>query len=411
MKDGISNRLGCLTFNGLAGALIVLVGVILAGLFKGGMMFSPGALNAQTGPAMLGGVISHAQIGQCANCHAIPLSGQTMADKCLACHTDLVQDPNNFHNVMVTQGKNTGCNSCHTDHRGATATMTLLSSTTFPHSQVGFSLQAHQKMADGSPFQCSGCHTKGYTGFDQAVCTGCHTTLDASFTQGHTALFGQACLSCHDGKDTYGKNLNHQNVAFTLTGKHNAVLCQQCHIGATTMADLKNTSQACVSCHAKDDAHKGQFGQDCVLCHTTASWPSATFDHNKSAFPLTGAHQQVACAKCHVPGPSGAVFKGTPTTCVSCHPDPAYHQGLFGTDCATCHTTTAYTPAKFGQAHTFPLNHGGAKTCNSCHPTNLNAYTCLTCHDAARTAKQHEVTDISQIADCVRCHANGRGGD
>jgi hypothetical protein len=80
-------------------------------------------------------------------------------------------------------------------------------------------------------------------------------------------------------------------VAFTLTGKHSAVLCQQCHTGAKTIADLKNTSQDCNSCHAKNDTHKGQFGQDCAQCHTTASWQSATFDHSKSAFPLTGAHQ------------------------------------------------------------------------------------------------------------------------
>jgi hypothetical protein len=480
LRDGISNRLGCLTFNGLAGALIVLVGVVFAGFFKGGAMFSPGALNAKTGQAVLGGVTSHAEISQCSACHALPLSGQTMATKCLDCHTDLVQDPKNFHNVMVAQGKNTGCNGCHTDHRGAGASMTELNLSAFPHSQVGFSLQAHQKMADGSPFQCSGCHPNGYIGFEQAVCTNCHTSLDAAFTEGHAALFGQTCLACHDGKDTYGKNFSHQNVAFTLTGKHSAVICQQCHSGAKTTADLKNTPQDCNACHAKndahngqfgqdcahchttqgwtpasfdhavgnfpltgahlkvtcnqchvqsssgifkgtptqcndchakDDAHKGQFGQDCVQCHTTASWQSATFDHSKSAFPLTGAHQQVDCNKCHVPGPSGVVFKGTPTSCVSCHPDPAFHKGLFGTDCATCHNTTAYTPAKFGQAHTFPLNHGGSKTCQNCHPTNLNTYTCLTCHEPARTAARHEVTDISKIADCVRCHANGRGGD
>jgi hypothetical protein len=176
-----------------------LIGVVLAGLFYGGAMFSPGALNAQTGQAVLGGVTSRAQISQCSSCHAVPLSGQTMAAKCLDCHTDLVRDPNNFHNVMVTQTKNTGCNGCHTDHGGPSAALTVLNLTAFPHSQVGFSLQAHQKMADGSPFQCSGCHTKGYIGFEQAVCTDCHTTLDAAFTQGHTALFGSTCLSCHDG--------------------------------------------------------------------------------------------------------------------------------------------------------------------------------------------------------------------
>ena len=412
MKDGISNRLGCLTFYGLAGALIVLVGVIFSGLFNGGAMFSPGALNAQTGKAVLGGVASHAQVGQCSGCHSAPLSTQSMAAKCLDCHVDLVQDPNNFHNLMITQGINTGCNGCHTDHRGPAAALTVLNLAAFPHVQAGFSLQAHQKMADGSPFQCSGCHTKGYIGFDQAICTNCHATLNAAFIQGHTAAFGQTCLSCHDGKDTYGKNFNHQKVAFALNGKHSAVTCEQCHVQAKNIADLKNTAQDCNSCHAKNDAHNGQFGQDCSQCHTTVSWQSATFDHSKSAFPLTGAHQQVTCIKCHVQGPAGIVFKGTPTTCVSCHTDPAFHKGLFGADCATCHNTTAYSPATFNQAHAFPLNHGRASTCKNCHPTNLNTYTCFTCHAPAQMASRHEVTNAAQIADCARCHANGRrGGD
>ena len=290
MKDGISNRLGCLTFNGLLGALIVLAGVLFAGLFNGGGMFSPGALNAQSGKAVLGGVASHAQITQCSACHAVPFSGQTMAAKCLACHTDLAQDPHNFHNLMITQGKNTGCNGCHTDHRGTAAALTVLNLTAFPHAQVGFSLQAHQKMADGAPFQCSGCHSSGYVGFDQAVCTTCHTTLNAAFTQGHTATFGQTCLSCHDGVDTYGKNFDHQKVAFALAGKHRALTCAQCHVQAKTMADLKNTPQDCVSCHAKDDAHNGQFGQDCARCHTDQGWTPASFDHSVGNFPLTGAH-------------------------------------------------------------------------------------------------------------------------
>jgi hypothetical protein len=28
----------------------------------------------------------------------------------------------------------------------------------------------------------------------------------------------------------------------------------------------------CVSCHRSDDVHRGQFGADCVECHTTESF-------------------------------------------------------------------------------------------------------------------------------------------
>jgi hypothetical protein len=174
---------------------------------------------------------------------------------------------------------------------------------------------------------------------------------------------------------------------------------------------FKGTPVQYSGCHAKDDAHNGQFSQDCAQCHTTLSWQSATFEHAKSAFPLTGAHQQVACAKCHVQGAAGVVFKGTSRQCSGCHADPVYHKGLFSGDCAACHNTTAYTPATFNQAHSFPLKHGRASTCQDCHPTKLNTYTCLTCHGSTQTARHHEVANAAQIADCVRCHAGGRGGE
>ena len=38
------------------------------------------------------------------------------------------------------------------------------------------------------------------------------------------------------------------------------------------------------------------FPTTCVVCHNTTSWTNANFDHNKTAFPLTGAHATVPCA-------------------------------------------------------------------------------------------------------------------
>ena len=59
------------------------------------------------------------------------------------------------------------------------------------------------------------------------------------------------------------------------------------------------------------------FSTTCQNCHTDRAWPRATFDHDLSRFPLTGAHAGVECARCHV----GGRFAGTPTECVSCHQD------------------------------------------------------------------------------------------
>ena len=51
------------------------------------------------------------------------------------------------------------------------------------------------------------------------------------------------------------------------------------------------------------------------------------FDHSKTHYPLTGAHREVACEKCHTPGADGqpryAGFQFS--TCSTCHSDP--HKG------------------------------------------------------------------------------------
>ncbi len=603
---------GCLSNSALISALVIVI--IYAGitLLRGGILFSPGALNAQSGSLSLGGVTSHAAIQDCARCHPAPFSDQTMSDRCLACHTDLKTDANNCHNIMTAQGEKSGCTTCHTDHRGPNASLTRLDPQNFPHDKLSFSLNAHPKMADGSTFQCMGCHPNGYSSFDPAVCGSCHSIINGSFTQNHMTSFGQNCLACHDGIDSYGHAFNHTRVAFALTGKHITVACGQCHTpnAATTLAALKNTSQdcaschakddahqgdlglncgqchtpdgwtpatidhnltafklvgkhttvdcaachanrvfkgtpqecfachakddghqgdlgqncgqchtsdgwtpatmdhnltrfpligkhqtadcatchvngvfkgtpqdcfachakddshqgdlgqkcgqchtptgwlpatmdhnltsfplvgkhvgvdcatchvnhifkgtpqACYACHAKDDAHKGQLGQDCGLCHTPAGWIPSTFDHNKSIFPLTGAHLRVPCTSCHVKGAGGIVFKGTPTTCAGCHADPAYHAGLFGFNCAGCHTTSAWVPAKFNGPHAFPINHGGAGgTCRNCHPATLKQYTCFKCHNQAEMVSRHANEGINNISNCVGCHATGGGGN
>lgn len=314
---------------------------------------------------------------------------------------------------------------------------------------------------------------KNVARFDPATCVSCHRNLDPKFLDSHVATYGSECLSCHDGVDTYGRAFDHGRVTSPLVGKHAQLTCDKCHQGARSIADLKNTPQSCYSCHAKDDAHGGQFGQDCAKCHTPNSWRDVTidhsltafplvgkhttvectschtnnvfkgtpkdcyschakddshngqfgqncaqchtptgwnnitFDHAKSAFPLTGAHETVACTKCHING----VFKGTPTQCVACHSEPAYHKGLFGTGRASCHNTSGWRPAQFNGAHSFPFNHGGsANTCQTCHPGSLATYTCYTCHDAKEIANKHREEGINDFSNCISCHPTGSGG-
>ncbi len=153
------------------------------------------------------------------------------------------------------------------------------------------------------------------------------------------------------------------------------------------------------------------------MCHTTATWLNATFNHNNTPFPLTGAHTTVPCASCHV----GGVFAGTPTDCYSCHKadydgttNPNHAAAGFPTTCATCHTTTSWAGATFN--HTwFPMNHGNANgVCSTCHtnPNDYSVFQCTNCHTAAQTNPQHSGVSgyVYNSVNCYQCHKNGGGG-
>ena len=135
------------------------------------------------------------------------------------------------------------------------------------------------------------------------------------------------------------------------------------------------------------------------------------FDHIRTGFPLTGAHQQLPCETCHIQG----IFKGTPKKCETCHTPgsriqtttvkPSNHiPTTLG--CAQCHNGS-FTTGK-------PANHVmTAAPCDSCHRTTtwmsagfnhigVTPGTCATCHGVTATGKpsNHIPTTLS----CDACH-------
>jgi hypothetical protein len=360
-----------------------------------------------------------------------------------------MRDVASMHGTLLHNEPGLGCRHCHPEHRGANAALTQMDSGSFPHEVVGFSLKGHGRSTTGAPFQCDDCHHGDITSFALDTCDGCHRQMDPGFMTAHMISFGAACLDCHDGVDRFGKGFDHNAFAFRLTGKHVALACVQCHINARALGDFPATLQDCSSCHQKDDPHagrfgadcsqchtangwtpakfdhnlaafklqgehqevaceachvnrqfkgtpadcyschqqddehNGQFGKDCSACHDPSSWDHVSFDHNKSNFPLTGAHANLDCQKCHASGQ----FAGLSTACVSCHSDPAFHAGMFGTDCVSCHSTdnwfARYTGPHPGIADEggSGVNHGGA-SCRDCHTQTLRSATCLACHDS-----------------------------
>ncbi len=408
-----TNRLGCLTGTGLVAALITVAALVGFSLASGGHMFSSGDLNAQTDET-IGGVTSHAQIPECKACHSAPWESDTMADRCLACHTDISEQMMNvaqLHGAISQKDPTLACRDCHFEHRGATASLTEMGDNVFPHEELGYSLKGHQLTVKNEAFVCSDCHGEDISTFASDSCQTCHSEIDVVFTQAHLFSFGSECLACHDGVDRYGDDFDHNALPFQLIGGHTEASCTGCHLDARSIVDLQSAPQDCYSCHYQQDEHQGQFGTQCEACHTPNDWEAVSFDHSLSNFPLTGAHVTVNCEDCHL----NDTFVGTQSSCVSCHAEPVEHLGQFGIDCVACHTTTAWTPATFTGNHTFPLNHGeqGTVSCVTCHPTNYTTYTCYGCHEhtEANIIGEHREEGISDFQNCVECHADGREHD
>jgi len=332
----------------------------------------------------------------CSDCHTESLARFAVVT-CEDCHRTL--DAAYMQAHVADFG--TACLDCHDG-------IDSYSQANFDHSQVFPLTGRHLETT------CAGCHANARTSADlQATptnCVACHVEDDA-----HDGQFGQDCAACHNTDDWQDATFDHSQTAFPLTGRHEGVDCVKCHVDRV----FQGTPTDCVACHVEDDAHDGQFGQDCAACHNTDDWQDATFDHSQTAFPLTGRHEGVDCVECHV----DRVFQGTPTDCVACHVEPAFHLAAFGaTACSDCHTTSAWQPARFDWPHTFPLDHGesGVVTCQICHPTQVQDYTCYGCHEHQpnEIAEKHLDEGISDFQDCVSCHptgledeAEGRGGN
>lgn len=401
-----SNPLGCFSLSAIITALITLAVIVGTTMTRGNSMFSPGALNAVEGAA-IGGVSSHAaMLGDCAACHVAPWSTERMADRCVECHTALAPDMSKIakaHGEMDHDNPNLGCRHCHPEHRGPSALLTLESARAdFPHDVMDYSLSGHALTASDQPFVCEDCHAESLMGFDSATCIECHRNLDLAFTQAHALSWGEDCLACHDGVDTYNKHFDHGKVPFALTGAHVEVDCYSCHTDARALVDLQSAPRDCLSCHRDDEPHELRFGSDCAECHTMDAWTPALFDHNLAAFKLDGKHVDVDCEECHT---LDAQLKPV-MECEDCHAEDDEHDGRFTLYCGACHTTTGWADSPFDHnLSSFPLSGGHAKlVCKECHTKAEEGQftgasgSCLDCHGYPRWHGE------AFGANCVECH-------
>ena len=351
---------------------------------------------------------AHATL-QCAQCHTNN-NYTTLPTTCYGCHqTDFTGTTNPNHPSVAFP---TTCDTCHSTTNWAPVT-------TFNHTvYANYALTgAHATVA------CAQCHTNNNYATTPTACYSCHQAdYNGTTNPNHvTSGFPTDCSICHSTTNWTSSTFNHNNTAFPLTGAHTTVPCAQCHVN-NNYTTLPTT---CYGCHAADwngttdPAHAAAgFPTTCNTCHTTTAWTGATFNHNNTPFPLTGAHVTVDCIKCHI----NNVFAGTPTACYSCHQadftgttNPNHVSAGWPTTCTTCHTTTAWIPATLPASyHTFfPLNHGNANgVCATCHTNSADysVFQCTGCHGGNNAANfEHPKVNgyVYNSVNCYACHKSG----
>jgi len=119
----------------------------------------------------------------------------------------------------------------------------------------------------------------------------------------------------------------------------------------------------------------------------------------KTGYALAGAHQQVACAKCHATGVKTALRFDT---CTACHVN--VHRDSVKDDCRKCHTEASFKGAKFDRAaHAkFPCPAG----------TNRSRAGSATRASQRGRAARAQVIDFGGASpSCATCHKDQHKGD
>lgn len=345
-----------------------------------------------------------------------PLSGAHKLLMCRKCHESLI-----FSRVSSS------CSDCHIDiHEGKLGPRCDLchNATNWEnrqqmweqHNLTSFPLVGIHALVD-----CDACH---YTPDKYNIarlpihCQGCHQENYQSTENPnhHLALFSTNCEECHPIQAINWQNTLYQHTtAFTLDGAHKTAACNSCHKNR-----YAGTSAECYACHHGDyhqttDPDHEIFGfiTTCEICHNTAQWTGASFDHvQSSGFILSGAHQNLRCTECHINNQTSGLSRD----CFGCHENdyvavlsPPHLSNNFDHNCLTCHNDGSWVPATFNHSITqFPLT--GAHLAIACIDCHANGYVstpsdCFSCHQG----DFNSVSDPNHVQnnfghDCSLCH-------
>jgi len=281
---------------------------------------------------------------------------------------------------------------------------------------------------------CVKCHVLGET-VSNEKCLDCHKEIGTLIKNNkgyHSSpeVKGKNCFACHN--EHHGRNFDitryneegfdHKLTGYELLGKHKEVACNDCHKPEFIKDKISQKTQGhthlglrtdCLSCHA--DYHNGALGTDCTKCHNFDRFKTPSgFDHNKTNFPLVGAHSRTDCIKCHKKeiqnGVTSQKFKGIKSNaCTDCHDDE--HDGKFGNDCLQCHNQESFHSVKnmdhFDHNKTnYPLTGLHQKVdCKKCHKQSYTAHVkhnlCSDCHSDYHKG---QFKQNGKAPDCTECH-------
>ena len=189
----------------------------------------------------------HQQV-RCNGCHTVNAFQHETVTDCVGCHLD--DDPHNG-----TLGRD--CATCH-------STDGWRDNVAFDHDLARFPLLGLHLLVS-----CDSCHQDDAFSNIRLDCVSCHQSDDP-----HNGRVSNKCETCHNPNGWEFWIFNHDNqTEYRLTGAHIGLECAACH-RPTGPVDLSR-STACISCHGRDDKHRGAFGTQCSLCHNTASFRGA----------------------------------------------------------------------------------------------------------------------------------------
>jgi hypothetical protein len=423
-------------------------------------VFSPGELSR-----------AHRALEGLANCTRCHVAGEQLSpDRCLGCHTELrarIAAARGFHG-RIPAGER-ACERCHHEHQGRDFPLVdwgRAGKKGFDHARAGFELRGRHRRVE-----CARCHDRRLVRDpavlevlgkqpDRETLLGAPTACAACHFDEHRGQLGTECQSCH-GEDGWkpATRFAHARTSYPLEGRHATVACARCHrsepepappaaapgqtppVSRAAFVRFKGLPfQACTECHK--DPHQGRLGTACAGCHTPADWRRVSGAvrerafHDRTRYPLRGAHAAVRCDACHGPSVGGkARFRGLAfARCTDCHADA--HGGQLDTlaaalrvpasapqrTCDACHGLDAWIPARFEaddhERLTYRLEGAHrAVACALCHPKDANREAAVAARVRAELRRRNRPVkaslarfDVPNAGDCRSCHRDPHAG-